>query len=54
MRRTETLLEKVQPDFYQFMVDTGGLGEPTMRNYISWLRFLSSFYRIDTTLDEMV
>lgn len=52
MGRTETLLEKIQPDFYQFMVDTGGLGEPTMRNYISWLRFLSSFYRIDTTLDE--
>ena len=35
MGRTETLLEKIQPDFYQFMVDTGGLGEPTMRNYIS-------------------
>lgn len=28
MRRTETLLEKIQSDFYQFMVDTGGLGEP--------------------------
>lgn len=42
----------IQSDFYHYMVSYGGITKKTSADYVTRLKFLASFYRIDETLTE--
>lgn len=52
MNREERLFLTSQSDFYHYMITEGGLAKKTSHDYISRLKFLSTTYRIDETLNE--
>lgn len=39
-------------DFFHYMVNYGGLQEKTSHDYITRLKFLSSYYKLDKSLTE--
>lgn len=42
-----------EPEFFQFMIDQGFFENPkTYKDYLSRIRYVSSFFRIDKTLDK--
>ncbi|OUO24034.1 HNH endonuclease [Bacteroides sp. An322] len=42
----------IQSDFYHYMITYGGITPKTSSDYVTRLKYLSSFYRIDETLTE--
>lgn len=52
MDKKEKHFLNIQSDFYHYMVTEGGLTPKTSSDYISRLKFLSTTYRIDNTLNE--
>lgn len=52
----ETNFEKyfldLEADFYHYMIIFGGIARKTSSDYVTRLKFLSTYYRIDSTLTE--
>lgn len=46
----EINFKETESDFYQFIISQGSKNTRTKTNYLSWLRFLSDFYVIDSSL----
>ncbi len=44
------LFNEIEADFYHYMVTDGNLKAKTSRDYISRLRFLAGYYRLDNSL----
>ena len=42
----------LQADFYQYMVNFGGITKKTSADYVSRIKFLSETYHIDETLTK--
>lgn len=43
-----------ESEFFNFLTDVEVLNKNTRTNFISWLRFLSQYHKIDNTIDENV
>ena len=42
----------IESDFYQYLTKHGNVSPRTRTNYLSWLKFLSKEYSIDSELNE--
>lgn len=44
--------EKTQAEFYQYMINVGGIAPKTARDYISRLKFLAEHHQLDSKISE--
>lgn len=44
--------EELQVDFYHYSMEFGGIVPRTSKNYLTWLKFLSTSYRIDRNISD--
>ena len=46
------IFSETESDFYQYLTTYGGVNKHSRTNYMSWLKFLSQYYKIDGSITD--